>query len=245
DESISEYSYNKKRKKAKIKKSVGRPEDPVNNEYIKLGPSEMKLHLALECKNVPDQGQEKLINKALTRFFTCCGIPFWVVESPFFVDLLKNLNAGYMSSDRRTLILDGWMSRLHYSYYAFVIITLDRHQYVHFVQDFSSYSHTGSFISNEIIKIIEEIGPKKFGAVVSDGAAAMQLAKSFVAQKYPHIIPICCIAHHIQLIAADIIKKTSFGSQVLSKCQKFITYFQNSHVPGAQLRDEIKKFLIK
>ncbi|CAG8706176.1 12593_t:CDS:2, partial [Racocetra fulgida] len=39
------------------------------------------------------EGQEKLINKALTRFFTCCGIPFWVVKSPFFIDLLKNLNA--------------------------------------------------------------------------------------------------------------------------------------------------------
>ncbi|CAG8567895.1 226_t:CDS:1, partial [Scutellospora calospora] len=35
DESISEFD--KKRKKAKVKKSVGRPEDPVNKEYIKLG----------------------------------------------------------------------------------------------------------------------------------------------------------------------------------------------------------------
>ncbi|CAG8731794.1 13196_t:CDS:2, partial [Gigaspora rosea] len=120
----------------------GRPENPVNHEYIKLGvrdknghvamnckyyqevtqrgrSSEMKSHLALECNNVPgnikkiylhiitdsnpskkkkkieietnnqpkitdkfqsthiDQSQEKLINKALTHFFTCCGIPFW------------------------------------------------------------------------------------------------------------------------------------------------------------------------
>ncbi|CAG8818022.1 30742_t:CDS:2 [Gigaspora margarita] len=37
DESVSEYSYNKKRKKTKVKKSVGRPKDPVNHEYIKLG----------------------------------------------------------------------------------------------------------------------------------------------------------------------------------------------------------------
>ncbi|CAG8573379.1 7259_t:CDS:2 [Cetraspora pellucida] len=45
DESISEYSYNKKRKKAKIKKSVGRPEDPVNNELTVKKVSNMaKLH---------------------------------------------------------------------------------------------------------------------------------------------------------------------------------------------------------
>ncbi|CAG8751013.1 13377_t:CDS:2 [Dentiscutata erythropus] len=105
DESIIEYSYNKKRKKAKVKKLVDRLENP---------PSEIKLHLVLECKDVPgdtkkkylhiittsksskkkmkveiqskitdkfqsayiDQSQENLINKALTRFFTCCGILF-------------------------------------------------------------------------------------------------------------------------------------------------------------------------
>lgn len=93
--------------------------------------------------------------------------------------------------------------------------------------------------------MIEEIGPKNFGAIVSDGAASIQLAKTYVAQKYPHIIPIRCIAHHIQLIATDIIKKTSFGSQVLSKCQEFVTYFQNSHMSGAKLRDEIINLVIK
>ncbi|RIB01633.1 hypothetical protein C2G38_2230216 [Gigaspora rosea] len=50
---------------------------------------------------------------------------------------------------------------------------------------------------------------------------------------------------HVAMKSADIIKKTFFGSQVLSKCQEFVTYFQNSHMPGAQLRDEIKNFLIK
>ncbi|CAG8489537.1 20494_t:CDS:2 [Dentiscutata erythropus] len=245
DESIIEYSYNKKRKKAKVKKSVGRPEDPVNKEYIKLGirdkhghvaikckyckeiaqrgqPSE-KSHLALECKDVPgdikkkylhiitnsksskkkmkieiqskitdkfqsthiDQSQENLINKALTRFFTCCRIPFWIVESLFFIDLLKNLNVGYKPPSRRTLILDGWTSGLHHSYYAFVIITPDRYQYIHSVQDFSSYSHTGSFLLNEII---EEIGPEKFRAVVSDGATAMQLAKNLIIEDDPRAL---------------------------------------------------------
>ncbi|CAG8538615.1 3817_t:CDS:2, partial [Dentiscutata erythropus] len=271
DKSISEY--NKKRKKTKAKKSVSRPEDPVNNKYIKLEARDKHGHkkIEVETKNQSkitdkfqsthiDSSQEKLINKALTRFFTCCGIPFWVVKSPFFIDLLKNLNVGYTSPDRRTLsnlwvdqettqitinIDEHWTSESHHSYYAFVIITPDRYQYVHSVQDFSSYSHTGRFLSNEIIKIIDEIGPEKFGVVVSDGATAMQLAKNLVAQKYLHIILIHCIAHHVQLIVSDIIKKTLFGFQVLSKCQEFITYFQNLHVSSAQLRDKIKNFLIK
>ncbi|KAF0522129.1 zinc finger bed domain-containing protein 1-like [Gigaspora margarita] len=122
---------------------------------------------------------------------------------------------------------------------------MDEQQYVNSVQDFSSYLRTGSFLSNKIIKIIEEIGPKKFGAVISDGAMAIQLAKNFVANKYSHIILVHCIAYHIQLIVTNIIKKTSFGLQVLSKCQKFVTYFQNSHMSGAQLRNEINDLLIK
>ncbi|CAG8504857.1 18208_t:CDS:10 [Dentiscutata erythropus] len=224
--------------------SIGRPEDPVNAEYIKLGTRDKHGHVAIK-----------------------------LVESPFFIDLLKNLNAGYTPPSQKilsnlwldqetaritvnideqlnrlknlTLVLDGWTSGSHHSYYAFVIITSDRQQYVHSVQDFFSYSHTGCFLSNEIIKIIEEIGLNKFGAVVSDGAVAIQLAKNFVANKYPHIIPVRCIVHHIQLIATDIIKKTSFGSQVLSKCQEFVTYFQNSHMSGAQLRNEITDLFIK
>ncbi|CAG8836816.1 10735_t:CDS:2, partial [Racocetra persica] len=111
DKSISENSHNKKRKREK--KSVGKPEDPINNKYIKLGqPNEMKSYLVLRYKNISenvktkylymltnsqsskktkieieaknqpkitdkfqsiyiDQSQEKLINNALTHFFTC------------------------------------------------------------------------------------------------------------------------------------------------------------------------------
>jgi hypothetical protein len=54
-------------------------------------------------KSTIDPGQRILCNKALTRFFVCCGIPFSTVESPFFIDLVKNLCAGYQLPDRKTL----------------------------------------------------------------------------------------------------------------------------------------------
>ena len=56
-----------------------------------------------------DPGQRNLCNQALTRFFVCCGIPFAVVESPFFIDLVKNLCAGYKPPNRRTLSND-WLN---------------------------------------------------------------------------------------------------------------------------------------
>lgn len=54
-------------------------------------------------KSTIDLGQQALCNKSLTRFFVCCGIPFSTVESPFFIDFVKNLCAGYQLPDRRTL----------------------------------------------------------------------------------------------------------------------------------------------
>ena len=56
-----------------------------------------------------DPGQKQLCNRALTRFFVCCGIPFATVESHFFIDLIKNLCAGYELPDRRTLS-NNWLN---------------------------------------------------------------------------------------------------------------------------------------
>jgi hypothetical protein len=35
------------------------------------------------------------INRALIKFFICCGISYRIMEHLFFIDLLKELNAGY------------------------------------------------------------------------------------------------------------------------------------------------------
>ena len=42
-----------------------------------------KISTKFQSTNM-DAGQEILCHRALTRFFVCCGTPFWVIESPFF-----------------------------------------------------------------------------------------------------------------------------------------------------------------
>jgi hypothetical protein len=59
--------------------------------------------------------------------------------------------------------------------------------------------------ASTIESVIEEIGPKRFAAVVADGEAAMQSAIRAVNQKYPWIIPMRCIAHLLNLITSYII----------------------------------------
>jgi hypothetical protein len=60
-------------------------------------------------KSKIDPGQRKLCNQALTRFFVCCGIPFATVESPFFIDFVKNLCAGYELPNRK-ILSNNWLN---------------------------------------------------------------------------------------------------------------------------------------
>ena len=43
------------------------------------------------------------INHVLIKFFVACGISFKIVEYPFFINLLKELNGGYDSPTREML----------------------------------------------------------------------------------------------------------------------------------------------
>lgn len=49
-----------------------------------------------------DSAKAQRCNRALTRFFVCCGIPFQVVSNPFFIDLVKCLCPSYQLPNRTT-----------------------------------------------------------------------------------------------------------------------------------------------
>ena len=207
-----------------------------------------------------------MANWVVVKFFSCCGIPFHIVENPFFVDLLRTLCPGYYPPSRNTLSenmfnaevahvttemnlkiknetnltigLDGWTSPRGQSLYAFIIITKDRKEYLHSVQNLSKHSHTGRFLADKIIEVIEEVGAERVAGIVSDNASTMVLAKRLVSERFEHIMPIRCIAHHINLLTTDICK-LEFAQLTLKKCMKLVHYFKASHRAGETLRDEI------
>lgn len=47
-----------------------------------------------DSTNIPDARITR-INRALVKFFVACGISFRVVEHPFFINFVKELNSGY------------------------------------------------------------------------------------------------------------------------------------------------------
>ena len=46
------------------------------------------------------KGKSDRIDKALMRFFICCNVSFRIVESPFFLDFLQELNSAYSPPSR-------------------------------------------------------------------------------------------------------------------------------------------------
>ena len=95
-----------------------------------------------------------------------------------------------------------------------------------------------------MLKVIERIGKDKFIAVVSDAEAAMQSAKRKVMNKYPHIMAVRCIAHHINLVTKDIIS-IEWAKKTLQRCQKIVSFFHDGHRAGDALRKEIKSSFSK
>ena len=72
----------------------------------------------------------------------------------------------------------------------------------------------------------------------------MQSARRKVAKKYPHIMTVRCIAHHINLITKDIIS-IEWAKKILQSCQKVVSFFHNVHLAGSALRNKIESSFSK
>jgi hypothetical protein len=142
------------------------------------------------------------------------------------------------------IAVDGWSDSLGRSIYAFIIITPKKKQYIHALVDESNNSHTGSFNATEIEKVLTSVGANKFVAVVSDAESSMQMARRLISEKYPNILSIRCMTHHLNLITTDIIK-LKFAKDTLKNCQSIISFFKASSRAGSTLQEDLIKSLTK
>ncbi|GET00819.1 hypothetical protein GLOIN_2v1792352 [Rhizophagus clarus] len=114
---------------------------------------------------------------ALVKFFVACGVSFRIIEHPFFIDFVKELNTAYN-------------------------LTLE---YLYQLSDLSLNLHTAAYLTEKIEDILENIGPKHISAIVSDNAVNVCNARTKIQKKYPHIKNIYCISYCINLVANDIV----------------------------------------
>lgn len=65
-------------------------------------------------------------------------------------------------------------------------------------------THTCTNIADELKAVINDVGPHKMFAVVIDSGANVKAACPQVEEAYPHITPIGCTAHGLNLVIKDI-----------------------------------------
>ncbi|HEY9399093.1 MAG TPA: DUF domain-containing protein [Nitrososphaeraceae archaeon] len=220
-----------------------------------------------DSTEIPDSRITR-INRALVKFFIACRMSFRIVEHPFFINFVKELNARYDPPSREclagqllerelalvnskvnseieqenslTLAFDGWTSGTHRSIWNFIITTPSRKEYLYQLSDLSENSHTAVYLTEVIESIINKVGANKIAAIVLDNAANVRNARELIQEKHPNIENVRCIAHSINLIACDIIKE-SFGDRLLRRVNVLSNFFKSSHQAGSKLTQLIKE----
>ncbi|CAG8821197.1 11933_t:CDS:2, partial [Dentiscutata erythropus] len=71
----------------------------------------------------------------------------------------------------------------------------------------------------------------------------LTLAKNIIHSKYPFIMTLPCIAHQLHLISYDVCH-LPYTSNLISKCNKIVFYFNKSTLVGSLLNNIIKDVLI-
>jgi hypothetical protein len=92
--------------------------------------------------------------------------------------------------------------------------------------------HTGLYIAYELKVVINDLGPQKVFALVTDNAANMKAAWSKVEKSYPHITPIGCAAHALNLLLRDIMAlKTK--ETLYKRAKEMVRYVKGQQVIAA------------
>ncbi|CAG8703948.1 36792_t:CDS:2 [Gigaspora margarita] len=156
----------------------------------------------------PLPSKQLIIDKVIVLAFIMCGIPFYVISNPFFINALNLLIASYEVPSREVLsgclldteiakiinkvdkILDhtnnltiginGWTAPNGLSIWNFIIMTPSRQEYLYELGNYSNQSYIAEFLANQIKKIINHIGSDKISAIISDNKRIIQRASKIV-----------------------------------------------------------------
>lgn len=204
-----------------------------------------------------------MLNESLAKAVFVSGSPLSLVEHPLWIDFFQKLRPAYKLPSRFRmsttyleaqytemkeeitkkiqetknvhLQCDGWSNIRNESIINFVISKPEP-----FFVDFKmtkTERHKAEYLAEIIGSVIEKYGPDKFLVVIADNAANMKAALTLLKEKYPHIVPLGCIAHLLHLLCGDILgcpTVKNFFAEVIT----IVKTIKNSHILKA-LFDEI------
>lgn len=96
-------------------------------------------------------------------------------------------------------------------------------------------THTSTFIAEELKDIINEVGPQKVFAVVTDDAPEIMAAWAQVEEAFPHISAICCTSCGIQQLFDDTVATPSMRA-LWRRAEQVVRYVKERKILAETFR---------
>lgn len=225
---------------------------------------------SFSTQQIPYQISKEDIDQAVGNFFYRTGISFRIADSPAWKHLISLLNANYAAdmpssktlsgrlldkqydetrakigdilkdSEGLTLTSDGW-TNVRGEHIVNFIVKAPSHQPFFFKSiNTSGIPQSAPAIADAIVKVVEEAGPTKFSAIVTDNAPVMQAAWKEIEKKHPSISAFGCAAHGGNLLIKDIATLPA-NSKTISEAAKIIQFVNNHHLVNAKFEEKRKE----
>lgn len=198
---------------------------------------------------------QEMLNQSLAKAIFISGSPLSMVDHPLWMDFFKKIRPSFQLPSRYRLSssyldaqfvemegninkqleeaknlhlqCDGWSNLRNESIINF-IISKPEPIFVKFEMT-KSNSHTAEYLSQLIINVMEKHGPEKFLVVIGDNAANMKAAFNLVVEKFPHVVPLGCLAHLLHLLCSDILSCPTMKT-FMANVVEVVKTIKNSHV---------------
>ncbi|XP_065224145.1 uncharacterized protein LOC135848237 [Planococcus citri] len=157
-----------------------------------------------------------------------------------YEEMICNVNEKLKNSDNFHLQCDGWSNIRNEGIINFMIC-LPEPVYIKFVAT-GSERHTADYIRSEIEKILLEYGPAKFTTIIGDNAKNFQKALNDIKLKYPHITPLRCTAHTLNLLCEDIMQMGPIKA-FFENTNQIINHIRKSQVLNSMLKRRLKLYV--
>lgn len=133
---------------------------------------------------------------------TRCALSSTLLENEYS-EMKKQVSEIVLSAPHLHLQCDGWTNIRNNGIINFVLST-PRPVFVKSVPT-GQNRHTAEYISDEVNKVLIEFNPTKFITLIGDNAANVQKSFMMLQNVYPHLVPLNCLAHSINLLFNDIV----------------------------------------
>ncbi|CAI5689300.1 unnamed protein product [Oreochromis niloticus] len=213
-----------------------------------------------------DDTSQKDADECFARAIYATGSPLMVTSNVYWKRFLNVLRPAYIPPTRHALsthlldeefsrvqakvkqtidqadcisvISDGW-SNIRGQGIINYIITTPQPVFYKSV-DTKENRHTGQYIADELKVIINDLGPDKVFALVTDNAANMKVAWAHVEETYPHITTIGCAAHTLNLLLKDIMALKTMDT-LNKRAKQVLKYVKGKQVTSATFPSKQKE----